>query len=104
MKEFFQKYWKVIVIVLLLVILFPKEIGYGYGGEIIAQQTTLYREEKVCFGIKYSKYGGPFLKGSCNDCSKTIYCVGIPLQNKCYEADFDMSLGEERETECFKRP
>jgi len=104
-QNFLQKYWKIIVVILLVLILYPKEIGYGYGGELIPDQGTQYREEKVCLGVKYSIYGGPFIQERCLDCSVTIYCVGIPLQKKCYEVDYDGSVDSngERETQCFQR-
>ncbi len=105
-KNFLQKYWKIIVVAfLVIVVLYPKEIGYAYGGEVVPDQGTLYREERVCLGLKYSIYGGPFMEEGCLDCSATIYCAGIPLQKKCYQVDYQGSLNinNERETQCFQR-
>ena len=76
------------------VFLFPKKAGYEFGGEMAPDQVA-YREERVCLGIRYSMYEGPFVEQRCMDCSKTVYCIGVPLQKRCYEL-----LEAEKEVVC----
>ena len=94
----------VLSILLGIVILYPKDIGYGYGGEVTPNQITLYREEAVCLGFKYDRHGDAFGLLQCLDCGVTYYCIGLPIEKRCYEKEFDWNMHEERRVECRKRP
>ena len=101
LKELIKKYWIILVIVLLIIFLYPKNAGYTYGG-LVMKGSVLYREEYSCLGIKYQMRGGPFFSEQCADCGKNVYCVGIPLSKTCYNwtADGTQDLSSERKTEC----
>jgi hypothetical protein len=111
MNLFFQKYWKILIIVALILLLYPKEIGFNYGGFVLPPEGKEYREEKTCIGFKYSMYDGPFLTNmQCNDCSEKVYCIGIPLNKKCYEKNFTrdnndkLVYSKENEVKCVSKP
>lgn len=91
-----KKYQKIILIVLiiiaLIIFLYPKKAGFYYGAFIEYPEASqlINKEECDCFGFKYEKYGeNPFEKIQCNDCGKTIFCVGIPYGHgkTCYKQD-----------------
>jgi len=101
-EEFLRKYWIGILIILSLVFLFfPKKCGYSYGG-FITITSILHREDCNCLGFKYSTFGDIFNLQRCSDCGKTYFCVGIPVEKKCYEwvADGTNDFSTEKEIEC----
>lgn len=103
--EILKRYWKILAVLTVVLILYPKNTGYGYGGEIMPNQISVIRTEKVCLGVRYEMFGGPFMEKRCLDCNTNIYCIGIPLQEKCYEKKLDVLVinAPEQEISCNRK-
>lgn len=95
----------IILVILLVIVLYPKDCGYGVGG-LIPLNVTLHSEKCDCFGVKYTAVGGRFNMFGfmmCADCGPSYYCIGFPTGKKCYETIFnENSIKAEKEVECKK--
>jgi hypothetical protein len=92
--------WVIIILLILVIFIYPKECGSSYGG-FIAKEITIKREEGNCFGVKYQAYSR-FGMMYCADCGKKEYCVGVPISKTCYEWNASTDPSTEIEIECKK--
>ena len=89
-----------VVVLLLLIIFYPKYCGYREGGYVLPNPT--YMQECDCFGLKYQSCGGKFDFSDCADIGVNYYCAGILMNKKCFEGvptEFDL---EWNKIECGK--
>lgn len=76
---FIKKHWIFSLLVLILIILYPKNMGISDGGFLHDGQ-ILKTSVRSCLGFSYKIYGtNPFGAGGCFDCPSSYYCVGIPF-------------------------
>lgn len=101
LMKWVRKHWLILaVLIVLLILFFPKYCGYSYGG-FVTTGMTLHREECTCLGIKYETWGDPFNLGwMCMDCGKTHYCAGIPAGRSCFEWVAATDKSTEKQVEC----
>ena len=87
------------LIILLVVFLYPKYSGFGYGG-FVPEGEVLYRAEYSCLGFEYVTHGDRFNRMQCMDCGPTYWCAGISFGKTCYEWASGTSKDTEKQVVC----
>ena len=100
-----MKAWKIalalVIIVIAVILLYPKECGHGYGG-FVQLGAVIEREECQCIGLKYANAGDAFGLMQCADCGPTEYCIGIPAGKECFQASAGNESASEKKISCGK--